>query len=83
MTTPKSKATDTAAEDAPRTLAPGEILAPKTVIKAVKGEPLPNPPHGGSWSRDPDSGDLTLVEPPTPPAEPRTDSAPPVEASKE
>lgn len=33
-----------------------------TVIKAQPGQPWPNPPHGGSWSRNPKTGDLTLVE---------------------
>jgi len=33
-------------------------------------DPTPqDPPHGGSWVRDPDTGELT---PATPPAEPAT-----------
>lgn len=50
----------------------------KTVIHAEKGQPLPNPPHGGTWSRDPDTGDLTLVEAPTDAAPVRASSEPPV-----
>lgn len=72
------------AEPAP-TAAPASAPAAakkKVVIRAEHGKPLPNPPHGGSWSRDPDTGDLTLMEGPTPPVEPRKESAAP-DAPKE
>lgn len=45
----------------PATEATAAAAAP-TVIKAEPGKPWPNPPHGGRWSRDPVTGDLTLIE---------------------
>lgn len=41
--------------------------AGKTVIRAEPGKPWPEPPTGGTWSRNPTTGDLTLEEPGTQP----------------
>lgn len=38
-----------------------DVAAP-TVIRAEPGKPWPDAPHGGRWSRDPATGDLTLIE---------------------
>lgn len=55
-----------------RTPSPDETTAPaapaapaRTVIRAEPGKPWPDPPHGGRWSRNPTTGDLTLEDPPT------------------
>jgi hypothetical protein len=40
-----------------------------TVIRAVPGQPFPEPPHGGTWSRDPVTGDLTLLQTTRPPTD--------------
>ena len=33
-----------------------------TFVKATQDTPTPEPPSAGSWSRDPATGDLTLVQ---------------------
>lgn len=42
--------------------AAGDQAAAPTVIRAEPGKPWPDPPYGGRWSRDPQTGDLTLVQ---------------------
>lgn len=37
---------------------------PATVIKATPGKPWPDPPHGGNWERNTQTGDLTLLQAP-------------------
>lgn len=56
----KPNPADNTSAEAPVTAVPGGAEA--AVIRAVPGQPWPEPPSGGTWVRNAKTGDLTCMD---------------------